>query len=425
MPTVIYLFEDHTFSNFYPLTYNRPVFELLSGIMKLREKVARYFPEAEIRLLCRDYLQPLVQLKTGLRVNDFNGSDHDKILLLNGRVLADPSLASKLDLSQEKSYWQNGELVAATLTPGSFQKNVEIVRSLHDQLNPENFQKNFATAQIKVNLVNYLWDLVSGNSDEIKTDFQQLKAKLDFKHMFDYCTIDQQAVIYKPENTYIGKKTRIEAFAVLNAEHGPIFIDDDCLVQAFSRIEGPAYLGKKTQVLGAKISEGSSFGPVCRLGGEIQQSIFLGYSNKYHEGFIGHSYLGEWVNLGAGTFNSDLKNNYSNVRVNLVGRNVDSGQSKVGSFIGDHTKTGIGTLLNTGAYLGLGSNIFGGGMIGAKLVPSFAWGSSAGLHEYSWQKFIETADVVMQRRGVELSNSEKEVLKKIFQLTKPEREAFK
>jgi len=286
------------------------------------------------------------------------------------------------------------------------------------------FQNFFPPEPVEAQLLNYLWDFVSTNPEEISRDFQLLKARLDFKHMFDHCSLDQQAVIYKPENVYLGKGTKIEAFVVLNAEEGPIYVDDDCTVQAFSRIEGPAYIGKKSQVFGAQISGGSSFGPLSRLGGEIQQSIFLGYSNKYHEGFLGHSYVGEWVNLGAGTFNSDLKNNYSAVRVNFPDRNIDSGQSKVGSFIADHAKTGIGTLLNSGAYLGLGSNIFGGGMQKNKFIPSFAWGNREVLKEYSWDKFIETAQLVMQRRGVELLNSQREILKKIFELTKPEREAL-
>jgi UDP-N-acetylglucosamine diphosphorylase/glucosamine-1-phosphate N-acetyltransferase len=424
MATVIYLFEDHTYRNFYPLTYNRPVYELLFGMMKLREKVALHFPNTEIRLLCRDFLQLLLEKKTKLKVNDFNLSKADRILLLNGRAILDSTLVSRIDFDQEKSYWHKEELVAVILTAEKFKKHFESIGFLPDQPT-ETLQRDLPAEQIAAKLLNYLWDFVSGNPDEISRDFQLLKPRLNFKHMFDNCSVDQQAVIYKPENVYIGRNTKIEAFAVLNAENGPIYIDDDCTIQAFTRIEGPAYIGKNTQIFGAKISGGCSFGPVSRLGGEIQQSIFLGYSNKYHEGFLGHSYLGEWVNLGAGTTNSDLKNNYSAVRLSFPDKQVDTGQSKVGSFIGDHVKTGIGTLLNTGAYIGIGANIFGGGMIRSKFIPSFAWGNAEGLHEYAWDKFIETAKVVMQRRNVELLNSEKEILKKIFELTKPERETNK
>ncbi len=421
MANVIYLFEDYTYKNFYPLTYNRPVYELLFGIMKLREKVALHFPQAEIRLLCREFLQLHLAQQTGLKVNDFSVRPDYSILLLNSRVVVDSVLMQKIDFNTEKSFWHQKDLVAVVLNGKTFQKLAPNIANLPEQSDYSFFRKDFPAEEIEAKLLNYLWDFVSGNSEELTKDFTLLKPKLNFKHMFDKCSVDQQAVIYKPENVYIGKNTRIEAFVVLNAESGPIFIDDECIIQAFTRIEGPAYIGKQTQIYGAKISGGCSFGPDCRLGGEIQNSIFWGYSNKYHDGFIGHSYLGQWVNLGAGTTNSDLKNNYSAVRVNFPDSFVDTGQSKVGSFIGDQVKTGIGTLLNTGAYVGLGANIFGGGMIKAKFIPSFAWGNVEGLHEYAWEKFIDTARVVMARRNVELLNSEEEVLKKIFQLTKSER----
>ena len=140
---------------------------------------------------------------------------------------------------------------------------------------------------------------------------------------------------------------------VIDAEHGPVYIDEGAEIHPFTRIEGPCYVGKKSILLGAKCREGNSIGPMCRVGGEVEESIIHGYSNKYHDGFLGHAYVGEWVNLGALTTNSDLKNDYSSVSVMLDGHTpIDTGSTKVGSLIGDHTKTSIGTLLNTGAYVG-------------------------------------------------------------------------
>src|SRR6185295_4718482 len=134
---------------------------------------------------------------------------------------------------------------------------------------------------------------------------------------------------------------------------GPVTIEEGCEVHPFTRIEGPCYVGPKTILLGAKVREGCSFGPMCRIGGEVEESIVHGYSNKYHDGFLGHAYVGEWVNLGALTTNSDLKNDYSEVKVTLDGRTqLSTGSNKVGALIGDHVKTSIGTLLNTGAYVG-------------------------------------------------------------------------
>ena len=172
---------------------------------------------------------------------------------------------------------------------------------------------------------------------------------------------------------------------------------------------------------GGKIREGTSIGPVCRVGGEVEGTIFLGYSNKYHEGFLGHAYVGEWVNLGALTTNSDLKNNYSTIKVMVNETLVDSGLIKVGSFIGDHVKTGIGTLLNTGISLGFASNIFGGGMLKLKYVPAFFWGGPESQEIYELSKALQTIRTVMKRRGVELTGDEENLFKKIYEMTEKER----
>ena len=153
----------------------------------------------------------------------------------------------------------------------------------------------------------------------------------------------------------------------------------------------------------------------------MEQSVFLGYSNKYHEGFLGHSYLGEWGNLGALTTNSDLKNNYGPVKVLVDGSLVDSGLAKVGAFLGDHVKTGIGTLLNTGMTVGFASNLFGGGMIEERSIPPFSWVGPGKCEEYRLDEAIETARAVMKRRNVELGSGEVDIFKEIFKLTEKER----
>ena len=153
----------------------------------------------------------------------------------------------------------------------------------------------------------------------------------------------------------------------------------------------------------------SSIGPVCKVRGEIDTSVLVGYCNKAHDGYLGHALLGRWVNLGALTTNSDLKNNYSSVRLRLGTDEIDSGLIKVGAFLGDHVKTGIGTLLNTGAVVGAGSNLFGGRMP-PKYVPPFSWGEGDQLEEYRVDKFLATAEIAMRRRGVELSEGMRHVL---------------
>jgi len=150
------------------------------------------------------------------------------------------------------------------------------------------------------------------------------------------------------KDVYVARGAKIHPMVVIDAANGPVYLDEDVEVHPFTRIEGPCFVGKKSILLGTKCREGNSIGPWCRVGGEVEESIIQGYSNKYHDGFLGHAYVGEWVNLGALTTNSDLKNDYGDVEVILPGRRpINTQSTKVGSLIGDHTKTSIGTLLNT------------------------------------------------------------------------------
>ena len=425
MSQKLFIFEDDKFENLYPLTYNRPTYELLSGMKLLREKILWFFPQAEVSLLCRDYLAEVLQANTGLPVNLTKVRDEDELLFLNGRILASEDLPSKINFSkEEKVFVVNGDLVAFTLPGSNFKKYENEAKSLYLKEKNETIMKKMKVEEVKLKLVNYLWDLVEANANEIKKDFKRFKPGLAFEDMFKESQIDPQTVIYDPEKVFIGKDCSIDAQVVLDARGGPIYIGEGTIIQAQTRIEGPVFVGNNCILVGGKIFGGCSVGNVCRAGGEVEESIFLGYSNKYHQGFLGHSYIGEWVNLGAMTTNSDLKNNYKPVKVTLAGKDVDTKMLKVGSFIGDHVKTGIGTLLNTGINVGLGCNIFGGGMVEEKSVPSFSWGKSKEFCEYELDKFLVTASVVMQRRKIELTEESKKLFKKIFDLTEPERRPF-
>ncbi|MEE8638565.1 MAG: hypothetical protein V3T21_05945 [Candidatus Margulisiibacteriota bacterium] len=198
----------------------------------------------------------------------------------------------------------------------------------------------------------------------------------------------------------IDKGVEIEANTVIDARHGPVYIGKGTIIRPLSHLKGPL-----------------SIGPMCRIGGEVGESIFHGYSNKQHYGFIGHSYVGEWVNLGAGTTNSDLKNNYSTVKVTIGGKQIDTGEKFVGCFIGDHAKTGIGTLITTGAVIGVAANVFGGGVT-PKVVPSFSWGLK---EEYHIERAIQAAKIVVGRRGKKLSEKEIGLLRRVFGFTRSER----
>jgi UDP-N-acetylglucosamine diphosphorylase/glucosamine-1-phosphate N-acetyltransferase len=208
---------------------------------------------------------------------------------------------------------------------------------------------------------------------------------------------------------------------VADTTRGPIVLDRDAVVTAFTRLEGPCAIGPRTQIHGAKIRAGTTLGPDCRIGGEIECSIVQGHSNKYHDGFLGHAYVGEWVNLGAGTHNSDLRNDYGEIAVTVNGRLVRTGQTKVGCFLGDHTKTGLGALLNTGTNAGIFCNLLPGGLL-SRYVPSFGrWWNDALTDGTDLAALLRTAAEVMRRRQVVFTEAHAELYRTLFEQTAAER----
>ncbi len=422
MAKKLFIFEDDKYDQFFPLTYNRPVYELLWGMIKIKDKIRSLFPDTQVILLCRDYLEKVLKIKAGQKVNEFDIKGEDEILLINGRILPSLDFSQKVNFSEEERFFFRGDDMVGWAGRGEVFKTHENsfqALDVKDQIKLIKSKIDFL--EVEVDMVSYLWDIVSRNSVEIEADFKRFKPSLDFKNMFKHSQVDDQALIYDEEKVYIGNGSQIDGQVVLDARGGPIFIGDRVNIQPHTRVVGPCYIGENSILVGGKIRGGTSIGPFCKIGGEVEESIFLGYSNKYHRGFLGHSYVGEWVNLGALTTNSDLKNNYSSVKVMVKGTLIDSGLTKVGAFIGDHVKTGIGTLLNTGIPIGFASNLFGGGMIQQKYIPAFFWGSVEKQKEYNLEKAIQTARIVMKRRDVELVAEEVNLFKKIFQLTEKER----
>jgi UDP-N-acetylglucosamine diphosphorylase/glucosamine-1-phosphate N-acetyltransferase len=225
------------------------------------------------------------------------------------------------------------------------------------------------------------------------------------------------------KDVYVAPGVKVHPMVTIDAEHGPVYIDERAEIHPFTRIEGPCYIGKDSILLGAKCREGNSIGPFCRIGGEVEESIIHGYSNKYHDGFLGHSYVGEWVNLGALTTNSDLKNDYSNVSVMMDGqRSINTGSTKVGSLIGDHVKTSIGTLLNTGSYVGAMALIMATGKPLPKHIPSFAWFIEGIVTKgFGKNKLYETAKTAMSRRKCQWTPAMESMWNTVFEMTAPVR----
>ena len=210
------------------------------------------------------------------------------------------------------------------------------------------------------------------------------------------------AVLYRPERIALAAGVRVDDGVVLDAREGPISIGPGSRLFPHTWVRGPFACREGCLLLGGRIGGGSFLGPGCRVRGEVEATCFHGFSNKAHDGFIGHSYVAEWVNLGALTTTSDLKNNYGEIRLRAYGRSVDSGQAKIGAFFGDHAKTRIGALLNSGSVVGVGANLFGERAVFASWIPDFAWGIGPGATIHQWERFVATARTVASRRGLEL-----------------------
>ena len=262
----------------------------------------------------------------------------------------------------------------------------------------------------------YTWDLILSNPEQLADDFAAAgRSGIEG-------TVEQpNAIRGSLKDVYIAPGALVHPMVVIDAARGPVYIDEDVEVHPFTRIEGPCYIGRKSILLGAKCREGNSIGSMCRIGGEVEESIIQGYSNKYHDGFLGHAYVGEWVNLGALTTNSDLKNDYTSVSVILDGHEgIDTGSTKVGSLIGDHTKTSIGTLLNTGAYVGAMAVIAATGKPLPKFIPSFAWFLEGVVTKgFGKQQLYRTARVSMGRRKCQWTAADEAMWNEICQQTAP------
>ncbi|MCD6257360.1 hypothetical protein J7J45_04765 [Candidatus Aerophobetes bacterium] len=407
------IFEDETYANFYPLSLTRPVFELKCGYFTLRERIQTHLGTDKVCYFMRDYLASWFERYYGLPVNKMDSLMGDDVLFVNGRWLMQKD-ELKLEGEEEAGFF-NDTLLYLRARKKTLQDIYSDDLNLREILT--GLAENTKSKKIKVTLINYLWDLINNNASQMEKDFILL-GRVGIKGTFPSGSFIEG----DSDKIFIASSAEIEPLVVLSTKSGPIFIDEGAKVLSLTRIEGPCYIGRNSQAKG-NIREGTYIGPVCRVGGgEIEETIIHGFTNKYHEGFIGHSYLGEWVNIGALTTTSDLKNDYTSVQVYINGELRDSGQTKVGSFIGDHSKTGIGTLLNTGCVIGVGSNVVAGGGVTPKHIPSFCWYLNQKFYKGSGLKgIINTAKVVMERRGVRLSSEQERILEEVFKITDGER----
>jgi len=406
------IFEDHKFDSLYPMTMTRPVFELRCGRTTLMEKIKRDLPNLETVYFLREHLTGVFRerVKDGL-INELNALKDD-VLLVNGRLLAKRG-DLKVEGDEEVAV-NGGDIVYVRAKKATMERMLagtldETLKNLRDEL---------SVRETNLTMIEYPWDLINENPKAIIEDFKAIGGGGIRGDLHPQCVI-----LGDKENLYIAKTARVYPYTVLDVENGPIMIDEGTVVHPFSRIEGPATIGRDCWILGGKIRSGSSFGPVCRVGGETEESIIHGYTNKYHTGFLGHSYVGEWVNIGALTTNSDLKNDYTTVQVYFKGEFVDTKTQKVGSFIGDHTKFSIGCILNTGSIIGVACNILASGEPTPKYIPSFCWYFRGRFSRGAgFRRTITTERRMMARRGVEMTEARVKLLRRIYDDTKEERE---
>lgn len=409
------IFEDQYFSNFLPLAYFRPVYALRCGAVKLRRKIERLFPRASVAYHCRSELTEY--LREVHPYSLINQLKDESTWFINGRFLLGKDFERfvKVPPKLDTVYLKDGNVVAAFANPQS-------VRSIREKISTNLISKEMFTGmlfeEIEAVPLKYLWDIVQCNGKEICKDFSYFRNKE--KNMLG--KVNPGSHLLNKKNIIIGKGAVVKPGAVLDAEKGPIILGKNVTICPNAVVEGPVFIGDNSIIkAGAKIYANTSIGEVCKVGGEVEASIIHSYSNKQHDGFLGHSYVGSWVNIGADTNNSDLKNNYGTVDVVVDGAKVDSGLQFVGFFMGDHSKTGINVMFDTGTVVGVSCNVYGSGLP-PKYLPSFSWGNiAASFSTFQLEKSIDTAQRVMARRNVKWSPIYEQLFRNVFEATTTDR----
>lgn len=381
------LFDGSTRNRLLPFTFTRPVADIRVGILTIREKWEKIL-DSTTSTVTEDYLAekwPMVEL--------------DENVMINASFLPSPELVEQVqNLQANQAVFFEEEVVAF---------------HVHEEQEPDFEQYEQLELQGKPVQISHTWDIFSKNGEAIEADFELLTEGETSQ------PIPESNHAVNTGRIFIEEGAEVE-FCSLNASTGPIYIGKNAKILEGSLIRGPFAACEGSLVkMGAKIYGPTTLGPNCRGGGEINNSVLFANSNKGHDGYLGNSVLGEWCNLGADTNNSNLKNNYAEVRLwdYESERFAHTGLQFCGLMMGDHSKCGINTMFNTGTVVGVSANIFGAGFP-RNFIPSFSWGGSGGMTTYKTTKAFEVAEVVMKRRGVELDEQEKAILEHVFEETK-------
>ncbi|RKZ06215.1 hypothetical protein DRQ05_05135, partial [bacterium] len=433
---------------------DRPVFDLNIGTSTLRERLVEELSPSHISLLCRPYIAAVVseELEESdsytIEVNSVSG---DTVLFLNGRLLAfaDELIDILKELPQGTVLHKNGIAVAALLNGGAiasffeylgtFVRDEGVTRLMQEikkvsqeeisggengeddaiadrieRLSAWASENGVEMKETNAILVSQMWHLITENSKCIEDDFSKSPVTGTAPDTELFKGVD----IINEENIIIGSDVEVRSGTVLDASDGPIIILDGARIEPNAILYGPCFIGENVVVRGgAKIGHGTSVGKWCKVGGEIEETIFSAFSNKQHEGFIGHSYISSWVNIGAGSCNSDLKNNYGYVKAWAAGRIKDTGRRFLGVVVGSHSKIAINSRINTGSVIGFNANVMSNSFP-PKFVPSFTWQLEPDFVEYDLDSALETAGVMMSRRDIEMSEALVDLFKAILRFSR-------
>ncbi len=386
------LFDNPTIrQNLLPFTFTRPVAQIRCGIFTIAEKW-----EKHLQVQASNSTEAYLAKKFPVA---FTGDN----LWINGAVCPDAELVAAIHQLNPGDAIVKDAMILAVRTP--------------DDEVPEVITGKVMNYSAPVTVIDQVWKIFQFNGAQIRSDFQLIT-----KTGSSIGIQDPYTRAYAEENIFIEPGAKVFA-SVLNASTGPIYIGKNAEVQEGTVIRGPFALGENSIInMGAKMRGDVSIGPGCKVGGEVSTSVFFGYSNKAHDGFLGCSVVGEWCNFGADSNTSNLKNNYEDVKLwnYTKGGFVSTGLMFCGLMMADHTKCGINTMFNTGTVTGVSANIFGDGFP-RNYIPSFAWGGASGFSTYQFEKAMATASKAMERRGLALTEVDKEIYKIIFEMSARER----
>ena len=384
-----YILFDGTVRNaLLPFTFTRPVADIRIGILTIREKWEKYLG-ATTTTLTEEYLSekyPMVEMEVNV--------------MINASYLPNEVLVEMIKSLEPLQAIFKGDDVIAFYTQDS-----------QDEVDFEQYE--ILEYEQDCLFITHPWDIFAKNDAAIREDFELLTEDRQSE------MIPKSVNVIEAGNIFIEEGAKLE-FVTLNASSGPIYIGKNSEIMEGSVIRGPFALCEGAQVkLGTKVYGATTVGPFSRIGGEVNNSVLFAYSNKGHDGFLGNSVLGEWCNIGADSNNSNLKNNYEDVKLWSYETEgfAKTGLQFCGLMMGDHSKCGINTMFNTGTVVGVSANIFGSGFP-RNFIPSFSWGGASGFTTYITKKAFETARIVMSRRNVEFDEKEASILEHVFEETK-------